>query len=610
MCGLIFHFDPDSTSSRPRVERALRSIQHRGPDAQHVSSDGPAHFAHARLSIVGLGDSHQPMASPNGSHIIVFNGEIYNFNELRQRLANRWQFRTSGDTEVLLAGIALEGESFLSRMEGMWAFACWDATRQELLLSRDRLGKKPLYYFSEEDRFSCASELPALKSLSCVPWEEDIDSTADYFRYGYALPGFTCWKNVHEVLPGHYLKWRPGREPQQSCYWKFTPQDGTSSNTDNDALLTALHDAVRKRLVADVEVGAFLSGGIDSSLICALAQSMMDRRLKTYTISFTEASFDESAYAKTVSDFLGTEHYVESFSQWPPEQLENLLKQSFGQPFGDSSVLPTALVSARASRDVKVALSGDGADELFGGYQRYQARLILRWYTRLPHMLRSFAEDAIRHLPEPNAHHSRSLIKKAHLFHQAIERHHAETPYIAPHMFHPNDFSALFPSLSNRGHKILGFPEQTQLDDIQRMMFYDTQVYLPQDIMTKVDRASMAYGLETRSPFLDHKVVELAFSRSAAHHVRFGQGKKWLRSAFRRYLPPSTWKRRKQGFSVPIHQWLRGDMGTRLHDLATTSSSPISIGPMNQMLALHRSGNRDHGNRLWLMYVYLIMKSK
>lgn len=611
MCGLVFDHDPDCDSELAlrRSQNALDALSHRGPDAGQVRQAGPTTFAHARLSIVDLDDSHQPMQSPDGRFTLVFNGEIYNHHALRKRLSGDWEFRTHGDTEVLLAGLALYGTDFLPELEGMWAFALWDARKNELILSRDRMGKKPLFYFGSAARFACASELPALQRLSGTRWQEDIDSTADYFRYGYPLPGYTAWLGVHEVLPGHWLRWRPNAPIQQEAYWRLPTPGSRSAEFTDDDLHEALTEAVSKRLLADVEVGAFLSGGIDSSLVCALAQRQMDRPLKTYTIGFADKAFDESEHAARVADFLGTDHHREEFREWDEIWLEKLLREHVGQPFMDSSLLPTAMVSRLASRDVKVALSGDGADELFGGYQRYQARLMLRWYTRLPGPLKRQAEKAIRMLPEPTAHHSRSLLKKAHLFVDVAQRQRAETPYTAPVMFHPDQYTALFPELVGRGHPPPGLKERTELDDLQQMLTGDALVYLPQDIHTKVDRASMAASLETRAPFMDHKVVELAFSRPANRHLRLGAGKRWLRSAFHDYLPPDIWTRRKQGFGVPIHQWFRGELGDRLESLLQRNAGPIDAGSAIDLLNEHRAGARDNGYRLWMLYAYLSMKN-
>jgi asparagine synthase (glutamine-hydrolysing) len=611
MCGLIFHYHgavQATVSVKKRMAGALQALAHRGPDEQQMLAVGPAILGHVRLSIIDLAASHQPMTAADGRYSLVFNGEIYNYRELRQALAGRWQFRTEGDTETLLAGLVLEGEAFLPRLEGMWAFAFWDNETRTLLLSRDRMGKKPLYYTMSGSGLACASELPALRKLSGAAWAEDPDSIADYFRYGYCLPGYTAWQGVFEVHPGHWLRWSPGRDVEQHSFWSI-PLPGERPSASDEELVETLRQAVHKRLIADVEVGAFLSGGIDSSLVCALAQSELAQPIRTYTIGFAEEAYDERPYAELAARHIGTQHHAEVLAEWDEGRLETLLRQHVGQPFADSSMLPTALVSQAAARDVKVALSGDGADELFGGYQRYQARMILRWYMRLPKPLRRLAEAAVRTLPEPLAHHSRSVLKKAHLFVDVAQRQQDETPYVAPVMFRSAQFVALFPDLAGRGHTPPGLLEETHLGDLQRMLYADALVYLSEDILLKVDRASMAYGLETRAPFLDHRVVELAFSRSARQHMALGGGKRWLKSAFRDLLPAGIWQRRKQGFAVPVNAWFRGPLGENLLDRLQMQTGPVDRFEALRYLDEHRRG-RDHGYRLWLMHAYLAFQGE
>lgn len=607
MCGLVFQYDALNSPERVtwRIRSALEAIYHRGPDELRVHGSESAYFAHARLSIVDIATSKQPMSSADGRYTIVFNGEIYNYRELRSLISEYWKFQTSGDTETLLAGLILEGVAFLSKLEGMWAFALWDSVTQTLILSRDRMGKKPLYYTEKSGVFSCASELPALKVVAGGSWSEDIDSAADYFRYGFCLPGFTMFDGVYEVKPAHFLTWRAGEPVKEEAYWSLRATMFTDVTYNDDDLRNALHEAVRKRLVADVEVGGFLSGGIDSSLVCSIAQSLISSRLKTYTIGFTESSFDESEYAAYVARTIGSEHQCETFDSWDESYLESLILNHVGQPYADASLLPTSLVSERAARDVKVVLSGDGADELFGGYQRYQAQLIFRWYTRLPVALRACAKGALRALPTPMVHHSGSLLKKAQLFIEAAERYGAESRYTAPSLFSPPMYASLFPDLRNRGHRILGLTEETELEDLQQMLFSDCLVYLPQDILTKVDRASMSHSLEVRSPFLDRTVIEIAFSRAAKSHLGLGKGKKWLRQAFSDDLPESIWNRRKQGFGVPLNKWFCGELGDRLLSHLDEKDSMLNRDYLRKILRAHRLGKGDYSMSLWAVYVYL-----
>lgn len=594
------------------MTRALSIMAHRGPDDSRMLIDGQAVAGHRRLSIIDLDGSRQPMRSPDGRYILTFNGELYTYQELRRSLSGRWDFVTNGDTEVLLAGLLLEGIDFIQRLDGMWAFALWDTVEQSLLLCRDRMGKKPLYYHNTQAEFSCASELPALRILSCTTWCEDQRSTSDYFRYGYCLPGYTAYEDVREVLPGHYLVWsaKNGSLTEQS-YWSLPADCFVGSQ---EQAIEKLHDtlvtATEKRMVADVEVGAFLSGGIDSSLIVGILRKKLGISVKTFTTGFEDHTYDEREFAQEVADLYGTEHFAEVLSALSAVDLERLILEHMGQPFADASLLPTTLVSGVASHHVKVALSGDGGDELFSGYQRYQARMMLRWYTRLPRKLRSNIAYLVRSLPEPMAHHSRSLLKKAHLFVDAADRLIAETPYYAPHMFDEPLLQELVPDIANSGNKPPCIPESTTPNDLQRMMCADVSVYLPQDILVKVDRASMSQSLEVRAPFLDRELVELAFSFPVEWHRNNFSGKLMLRKAFKDLLPSSIWHRRKQGFGVPLHDWFRGELGDKLRELLHEETGPLDSGVVFRMLKEHGSRKKDHGMKLWLIYNYLLWKKK
>lgn len=613
MCGLVFIYSEESSLDEigRRVADGLKKIAHRGPDDEGLIVRGKAGIGHRRLAIIDLEASRQPMSDPQGRFILVYNGEVYNYRELRQSLHSRWNFLTDGDTEVVMAGLILDGELFLQKMEGMWALAFWDVREKRLLLSRDRLGKKPLFYCQKSGDFSCASEFPALQQLIRANLEEDLDSAADYLRYGYTLPGTTLYEGVYEVLPGHLLTWSPGSRIKSAAYWTL-PIQHYPGGVDQAAmdLKEAVVQAVRKRMVADVEVAAFLSGGIDSSLVTGIMKKYCGVSPKTFTIGFAEISYDERKYARRVSDFLKTEHFEACLTNWDAELLKRLIFENVGQPFADSSLLPTSLLSKLASRHVKVALSGDGGDELFSGYQRYQARAILRWYTRLPDVIRKNISRVIKALPEPMAHHSRSLLKKAHLFQDLIDRMDDERPYVAPLMYSHAIFKQLAPELATRGHKPPNMPDKVALDDVHSMMAADALIYLPQDILVKVDRASMAYSLETRAPFLDHRVVELAFSFPRHWHRRGLSGKRLLRQAFPDLIPADVWRRRKQGFGVPIHQWFRGELGKQLETLIERQETAINKRFVQNLLSIHRKKVRDHGYRLWNLYIYLLWKQE
>jgi asparagine synthase (glutamine-hydrolysing) len=613
MCGFLFKYQPDLSVDELRfqMQAAIKRLSHRGPDDEGIKVENGVAFGHRRLSIIDLDSSKQPMSDESGRYTLIYNGEIYNYQELRSELESHWRFRTKGDTEVLLAGLVLKGSAILEKMEGMWAFALWDNEKRKLLLARDRMGKKPLYYHESEHNFLCGSELPAIECISGEIWSEDPDSTADFIRYGYYLPGTTAYMGIREVLPGYVLHWSPGSSVIQEPYWslRMEPFNGNRKQACEE-LHDSLTMAIKKRLIADVEVGAFLSGGIDSSLVVSLLSKKINIIPKTFTIGFQDQTYDERHFADLMAKYCSTDHYVEVFGDWDSSKLTDLILNNVGQPFADSSLLPTALVSKVAASYVKVALSGDGGDELFSGYQRYQARTLLRWYTRLPKSLRIGIGRAIRSLPEPMAHHSRSILKKAHLFQDIIDRIEDETPYFAPVYYPKTIFNNLVPSLSDRGHQPPILPEECNQDDIKRMMTADALIYLPQDILLKVDRASMSYSLETRAPFLDKKVVELAFSLPRSWHRRGSKGKRMLQETFGEDLPDKIWNRRKQGFGVPIHNWFRKELAGTLQELLNSNSGFLNKSMVLNLLKQHRLGGRDHGNRLWSIYIYLLWKRK
>ncbi len=606
MCGIIFLAEEHTPEQelRARADKAVATLKHRGPDGSGVVGEQGWAMGHTRLAIIDPIGNVQPIASSDGRYWITYNGEIYNYQELRNSLQTRWNFRTNGDTEVLLAGLILDGPSFLTQLNGMWAFALWDSVERSLFLSRDRLGKKPLYFRSYEHGIAVASELKPLQQLlPSLHWQEDLDSTADFLRYGFALPGFTAFRGVNEVLPGNYLVWSERNDARQARYWSIPSlSTETAMSSDPADLAELLRDSVRLRLIADVDVGAFLSGGIDSSLVSTLAAREMDRPLRTFSIGFSDPAYDESAAAKFMAEAIHSNHESEIVALDHADLATRLLAENFGQPFADASALPMSLLSKLAATKVKVALSGDGADELFAGYQRYVGRILLRWYTRLPISLRKSGERLLRYFPEPLHHHSRSFLKRAHLFVSAANV--GAGSYVAPRLFGDSSIAALLPDVKIGGHAPLGLPEVTRGDDIHQMMASDALNYLPQDILVKADRASMAHSLEVRCPFLDHRIVQYALATRSASHIRKLEGKQLLRRKLNTLLPASVWRRRKQGFAVPTGAWFRGQLGERFESLLRQSSSPLNKDICIDLLNAHRMGKRDLGQQLWALWAY------
>lgn len=608
MCGVAFLWAPATPAAERalRMDSALQCLRHRGPDDSGVLLGPEWAVGHTRLAIVAPTGGRQPVRDPSARWTLTFNGEIYNYRELRDRLRSRWDFRDDSDTEVLLAGLATEGEHFIQRLEGMWAFVLHDAATGRLLLSRDRFGKKPLYYRSDGDAFACASEIPALRALlPDVEWGEDPAGLGDYFRYGFTLPGKTCLSGVFELLPAHWAVrhangaldggryWSPAAEPWQGTFEKAA-----------DEIRQRLSAAVSSRqLAADVEVGAFLSGGIDSTIVCALAQRSGFGRLRTFTAGFSESSFDERVHAARAAAELGTLHTAEEIPQSSAQALTGSLPKMMGQPLGDASLVPTALVAKVAARDVKVVLTGDGGDEVFGGYARYAGRLLRQVYHRFPEWIRTATERAVMAFPEPISHHSGSLLKRAHLF-VALARE-APNSYVAPHAVRPNILARLVPELPE-GNTVPEAPWPSDPDEIRHMMLMDWLIWLPQDILTKVDRATMAASLEGRSPFLDRDLVEFVLRLPWSWHFSGFRGKRLLRAAMRGSVPDFIWSRRKQGFASPVGHWMRGGVGDELAALAGDGDAGlIDSAALRTLLAEHRERGVDHSQPLWLAYTYL-----
>ena len=608
MCGIAFLLAP-AISPGERHERmgaALQRLKHRGPDESGCFVGDDFVAGHTRLAIIDLQGGHQPMRDPAGRWVLVFNGEIYNYRELRTRLAGRWNFRDDSDTEVLLAGLVTEGVGFVERMDGMWAFVLHDTASGDSLLSRDRFGKKPLYYRRSRATFACASELLALAALTPdVTVTEDAAGIADYFRYGYALPGKTCIEGVSEVLPAHTLRLRADGSIAQERYWapSVEPWKGSfeeAAERVRELLTQGVH---RRQLASDVEVGAFLSGGVDSTTVCALAQESGFGRLRTFTAGFAEPTYDERAPAARAAAELGTLHTAEEIKPDIAAALATELPRRMGQPFGDSSLVPSALVASVAARHVKVVLTGDGSDEIFGGYARYAGRLLRQRYRRLPAPLRSIVERSVLATPEPYAHHSGSLLKRAHLFVRLARED--RDAYIGPPAIRKETLALLVPELG-AGNSMPDRPWPDDPDELRHMLLMDCLVYLPQDILQKVDRATMMHSLEARSPFLDKALFEFAIRLPWQWHFSGLRGKRLLQAAMRGRVPDFIWDRRKQGFASPVSHWLRNWLGDDL--LAMTNSSDtgvVNAAGLHVLLREHRAGRADHSQPLWLAYAYL-----
>ena len=590
MCGVCGVFQPRSQlrDLAPVLREMTATLRHRGPDHSGVwvAKGGEVGFGHTRLAIVDLSETgEQPMSSGDGRWTITYNGELYNCDYLRRSLHSvRW--RGCSDTEVLVEHVARHGvPETLKRAKGMFAFACWDTRESELWLARDRFGEKPLYYGLCRDSLIFASELKALKAFPGFAPDINRNALCEYFRWTNVPSPMTIYEGVQKLPPAHFVRiGEVGTIPKPCPYWSAIDtasaqpniQMGVAGVDGVDGLAEALDLAVGAQMVADVPVGAFLSGGIDSSLLVASMQRLSSTPIRTFTVGFSEAGYDESPYAAEVAAALGTDHTEIVVSPEDAMRVIPELPTIYDEPFADSSQIPTYLVSKLAREHVTVALSGDGGDELFGGYDRYQQiNRLERLRNFLPERSRRALGSVFQRLPvESWDRMGKGLprfVVPPGLRHRTGYRMHKVGGLLAADR--GLDLYASLMSVENRGDSLVlgaesdqfgfvGIPDMPQGDfpAFERAMLMDTLTYLPGDLLTKVDRASMAVSLEVRVPFLDPDLFQFAWSLSAEHRVRNGQGKWPLRELLRRSLPNHLVDRPKMGFGIPVGQWLRGPL--------------------------------------------------
>lgn len=593
MCGLTGFIDlsrsTDADTLRRHAETMAETILHRGPDDGGTWADAEAGIAlgFRRLSIIDLSEhGHQPMSSGSGRHMIVFNGEVYNFRALKQELeAQGVSFTGGSDTEVILEAIEAWGlEKAVERFVGMFAIALWDRQEKTLHLIRDRIGVKPLYWGRQGNLLLFGSELKALRAHP--GWTPDIDrgALAAYFRHAYVPAPYSIYSGIEKLLPGTFVSIGPDGETRKTAYWSLTDIRVTNKKSPfrgsddevADELDRLIRESVDLRMISDVPLGAFLSGGIDSSTVVAVMQALSDRPVKTFTIGFEDAAFNEAENAKAVAKHLGTDH-TELYVR-PAEARDVIprLADVYDEPFADSSQIPTTLVSQLARKDVTVSLSGDGGDELFGGYDRYlQGQSLWKKLRTVPAPLRPVLAALFRATPVSAWNALFAVMPSALTPGQKGDTMH----WLAGNLTSGN-FDALFQRLVSTWNEpetlVPGAVEaispfwdkgNTPTGTLERMMYLDSVTYLPDDIMAKLDRASMAFGLEAREPLLDHRIFEFAWRLPENLKFRNGTGKWLLRKVLGRYVPPNLTDRPKQGFSLPIGDWLKGPLRDWAEDL-------------------------------------------
>jgi len=612
MCGICGIATPRAGTAvdTAALERMNVALGHRGPDDSGTWIGGHAGLAMRRLRVIDLEGGAQPMLNEDGTVVVVFNGEIYNFQELRADLEKRgWTFRTKSDTEVVLRAFETYGDEALHRFNGMFALAVYDTRTGRLVLARDRIGIKPLFYTVCDGRLAFASELDALYRSGMVRGVLDGAALDAYFEFLYVPAPDTIFEGVCKLRPGEKLVFEGGAVHTEP-YWRLTYHPDLTWTLDDaaDAFTELLTDSVRLRRVSDVPLGAFLSGGIDSSTVVALLSTMSTSPVKTFTIGFDDTHVDELAHARAAAEAFGTDH-TETILQPDMTAVAAELTRHFGEPFADSSALPTWLVAKVARRDVTVALSGDGGDELFAGYTWTHRALLVNRYRAVPATLRRAAHMALHMAPA-----SRCTAKW---------RRFSGDSFLPPHeafrrrvtCFGPESRRALYRrDLAGRlGQRAVDrFREHAEaargLSDADRMLYQDTAMYLPDDILTKVDRMTMANSLEARVPFLDHRIVE--FASSVPFHLKYNgrTSKRVVKRALRRVLPKTLLQQRKQGFSIPIQRWFRRELRDHFREAVLGNDARcrafLNMRTVAALLDAHLARHEDHGHRLWAILMF------
>ena len=614
MCGICgkLLFDGSAASQDGELSEMSDRLSHRGPDGQGDYFDGPVGLAHRRLSVIDIEGSAQPLSNEDGTIWVTYNGEIYNFQSLRDELIERGhEFRTAGDTEVLVHLYEEYGCECVSRLRGMFAFAIWDGTRQELFLARDRLGIKPLYYFSDANRLVFASEIKAILADPYCRERKAVDLHAldAYFSFLCVPAPRTIYRGIRKLLPGHFMTVSERGEVRTTRYWDV--QFGTEpyrmdEGEVSERLLALLRESVELRMVSDVPLGAFLSGGMDSSAVVAMMAGLSERPVKTFSVGFEEDGFDEAKDAARVARCFGTDHTEVILSA--PDIMDEMmdLLEHFDEPYADSSLLPTFVISRVARRSVTVALSGDGGDELFGGYPWWHQRPPYQLHlSRLPRLARSLLASAARRCGGrvPKGYFLSRLDQP---YEQYLLNAKAVFDDAARESVYSEEFRGQLRGSSPHAVSLKYLERSGRRSWTDRLMEHDLKTYLPDDILTKVDMMSMRCSLETRVPLLDHRMVEFASRVPASMKYAGGVHKHILKKALADVLPERILKKKKQGFSIPLATWLRTSMLECLTD--TLHSTPqhgfFERPAVEQMLDDFVSGDNSITERIWELFVF------
>lgn len=632
MCGIAGILDrshalgPDSLTARAEAMGNL--LRHRGPDDDDVWVDATAGIAlaHRRLAVIApSAEGHQPALSKCARYVLSYNGEIYNFRDIRRRLAEDGHpVESESDTVVLLEAIACWGiQRTVEATIGMFAFAVFDRQARELTLVRDRLGIKPLYWGQDGTRFVFGSEIKAIRAAGLLELTRDPDSLAAYMRFAYIPAPATIFRGVRKMMPGTIVTIGPSGDPRETRYWDagavarrgqadLLPADDPAVQTELEALLLR---AVEDRMISDVPLGAWLSGGIDSSTVVALMQHASTSKVKTFSIGFAAFGYDEAADARAIAEHLGTDHQELQVTPQDATDAIEALPFHYDEPFADSSQIPTFILSRMTRDHVTVALSGDGGDEVFAGYNRYQAlpRLAER-FASWPASARSGTAHVMRGLSPA------SWDRLARLYPGRLPPQLGDKIWKAAAVIESENETAAYLNTVSQWREPLALVREagdeasalsldpSLRDPVARMQLADTSTYLPDDILTKVDRASMAHSLEVRVPLLDHRVIEFAWRLPRETLIRDGRTKRPLRDALARHVPVGLFERPKSGFAIPIGDWMRGPWRDWAEDLlsetALEASGMLASGPIRTAWADHLSGRRNLQNQLWTVLMF------
>ena len=613
ICGAVAQ-DKGRRIDETVLRRMCDLIRHRGPDDEGFYLDEFAALGMRRLSIIDLVTGNQPVSNEHKTIWVVFNGEIYNFRELHAKLVDRGHvFATKSDTEVIVHAYEEYGDRCVEHFNGMFAFALWDTHRRRLLIARDHLGIKPLYYWADRGQIVFGSELKTVIAHPAVPREVDLAAIDQFLTLEYIPAPRTIFKNIHKLLPGHRLIFEEGN-PRVENYWDVPFQKISADwETCKERLSALIDDAVRMQMVSDVPLGAFLSGGIDSSTIVSAMSRASDRPVKTFSIGFGDRTYNELPYARAVAEKYSTEHHEEFLDPDISDLAEELL-QYLDEPFGDFSIFPTYLVSMVARRHVKVVLSGDGGDELFGGYDTYVAQDMERYYRWLPAPVRQrFIPALMSRVPPQPA--KKGLINKTKRFVEGAALSSALQHTRWMMFLNPTEKDRLYSaelssSLDGDSPEAVMreyFLQVKQQHPLTQQQYVDIKTYLVDDILTKVDRMSMAVSLEARVPLLDYRIVEFAVNLPPEMKLHRGQTKRILRQAMAERLPSQVLNKPKQGFSIPLKHWLRGPLKPMMTDLLSATSvrrrGYFNPGEVTRLVQEHLDQRANHSHRLWALMV-------